>query len=664
MRALDSVKTQFDGNLTAADYSNRLLMLQNEAKRIFAKQYNSRNYAGMRFDGDYWDYTPRELFVAGHRQTVTFYRGELAKRKNATQTRDPLPESFTGAFKTWFVLENQRPAQATLAMQAARHLWFVLERTGKSAAFSWYQLTNNDLREAEVLIASRVKKGSAATFCRRLRDFVSWGVVEGVLRPRLTWAPNTAAPLVDEASDESAVRRLDRLPHYRLLEILGEIYQRHAKDPRDRLIICAIGILLVAGFRLEELLSLPINCLQKEVDRYGRVRWFLRYWKRKGRGSDGKPQAAVRYLSPLGAELARACIAEIKKISAKARAQARRLEQSPGRVRIPWARNATTLSREQVARAFAIKPIGLSSMISQGSINLTPSARDYRKPGGQISYKTIDVERELWRRRKGSFSLIADGVTTQLLSDTLLIEFALTGNGFTTNPLLVNQLMGSAITTFLGGANHRSPSAFVRFGFDDQDADGEMDYRVRSHAFRHWLNTVANKAGMTAFQITLWMGRSSWRETMRYLHSSSEIAEADRVWIEEDKMGGQPVEAYQKLPSDDRPAYLDTIREAHRGNDGDCLLTLSRTNCTYGKLCEVCPNYVWPKEVSEVDLKRLEEHHGQVVTALKALRAVAGGGEVVQSRQIEICEQQERHLAQRIAGAAVMQTDGAGRCRE
>ena len=176
-------------------------------------------------------------------------------------------------------------------------------------------------------------------------------------------------------------------------------------------------------------------------------------------------------------------------------------------------------------------------MIGGGHLKLT-GRRSKVGRGAAISYRRSEIEKELLRRRGGLYALKIDAKHKQLFSENLFLEFQTAGNRTAASDLLIQPLPASSIMAFLGGSA-KTPSAFERFGFDIATLDGEVSarYRMRSHMFRHWLNTVANKAGMTAFQITLWMQRRSVEETRRYLHESSEIAELDREWIRQRTSG-------------------------------------------------------------------------------------------------------------------------------
>src|SRR5262249_42066754 len=138
----------------------------------------------------------------------------------------------------------------------------------------------------------------------------------------------------------------EKLPSRKALEGVADIYSTHAKDPGDRLRAAALALLVVTGFRLGELLTLPLECEVTESDQ-GKTRYGLRYYKEKARG--GEKMHEVRWLTATGAELARSAIAEIREITEPARERARILEQNPNRVPFPGYQGADHMSPNEVA---------------------------------------------------------------------------------------------------------------------------------------------------------------------------------------------------------------------------------------------------------------------------------------------------------------------------
>lgn len=532
-----------------------------------------------------------------------------------------------------------------------RYLWHVLEANGKANGRWLMQIRDSDLRAFEVMLTDRLAPGSANSLTRRIRKFLDWAQLNEIAGDHLRWQPQGLS-ITPQTSEQRRKERLDRLPDRAVLESLGNIfYNRRALSERDRLIICSLGIMLVSGFRMSELISLPLDCLGFE--RHGRDRrWFLRFWKRKGQGLN-TIIASKRYLSPLGAKLVRQCVNDIRAITRSARKQARALEANPKRVALKFPAKRAYLSREETARVLGCEPGSLSRLMSLGHVTLN-AKRDGAGRGAPYRIERAEVEAELMRRRGGLYVPNTAKDQAQLLSETLIIEFKLSGNGFRRSQYLVQGLPQSTVHSYLGGSPNRMKSIFIRHA-DDVSIDAETTpYRMRSHMFRHWLNTVAHKAGMTAFQITLWMGRRSVAETMKYLHAAADIAELVRDSMRENKMQGDYPRRLAELKGADREGFLITIDEGHQTADGTCLRSFQRSSCDVAKSCDMCRHFVWSNEVTPVENAAMKTRRQSLIWNLSVLEKRRDADTNVHPRQLEIAKLQLERLELRISQSQVV----------
>jgi hypothetical protein len=201
--------------------------------------------------------------------------------------------------------------------------------------------------------------------------------------------------------------RRDRLPTDGALQGIADIYSEHAKEPADRLRAAAVAILVVTGFRIGELLTLPLDCEVEEV-RGGKARYGIRYYKEKARGAE--KMFAVRWLTATGAELARQAIHEIRTLTQDARTRARVLEKTPHRVPLPGIHWAARMTTAEVTLALGAK------------IAPRPLPRHHDHEG--VYYRAFEVEAFLQSLRVSPLWTVdrRDG-TFQMLSETLLIAF-------------------------------------------------------------------------------------------------------------------------------------------------------------------------------------------------------------------------------------------------
>jgi hypothetical protein len=135
---------------------------------------------------------------------------------------------------------------------------------------------------------------------------------------------------------------------------------------------------------------------------------------------------------------------------------------------------------------------------------------------------------------------------------------------------------------------------------------------------RHWLNTLANKSGMSAFQITMWMQRADPQQTALYLHDAADLAELTRERILLDQMWGTRVHELEQLPEDERRAHLEaTLTSAHAMREGTCTANFQVDSCDVAKSCAAECRFYLRTHGSQSERAALT---GQL-SALLALRA-------------------------------------------
>jgi hypothetical protein len=558
--------------------------------------------------------------------------------------KKPLPSSFADIIKSLIVFRNFQGLTAKSYSDASRFLWAAISNRLSTLTFSWDRVTTADFEAAEGLMKERgLSQGFTCKHLHCLNVLKDW-LNENTICDGIEWAPNTSYP--DRRSIRTEADRKkhkDRLPTRRAIQGLAEIYLHHAKEPSDRLLICAVGLLLVAGFRISELLSLPFDCWVKETHR-GRERFGIRYWNRKTKG--GAWQWSIRWLSPMGAELAGSLLGEINAITATARNQARILESDMSRVAIPNTEGREELTANEVSTFLGVTRQRLNYIRWEGLIKLTKIGSEKGR-GTPNLYRKSDIEAELLKRRGKLYTFDLGNGKLQSLSDTLLIVHP----GFlnlsckTVTPLLVTHLRWGDIGQFLAGRSdargYKRPSAFERFGITEPDNLGEgalRSPRMRSNMFRHWLNTLAHKSGMSVSQITMWMQRTNPSHTLAYLHSSSDMADLAREGIREGRLVGHYADEFNGLAKNERDGFLEIIQNAHKTSTGICTANFGIENCDLNKTCELGCMFYLRDPANKSDTENLQTKRQNLKLAIENIEGAEREGRKVVSRQRKINE--------------------------
>ena len=559
------------------------------------------------FDQPSWD-------VRGLRDRGTI-RGNPTLHFTQRGTLDqPLPHSYGDAVKCWLILDRRSVKNMSRRLDAARILWDAIQRRckGKAEGFAWQKFSEEDLNQAELLMRASWRASTTYKLIVSLLVFARFLAARGVCRP-LYYTPQT--PRVEDFNRHTISgqqERRDRLPTDAALQGIADIYREHAKEPADRLRAAAVAILVVTGFRIGELLTLPLDCEVEEV-RGGKARYGIRYYKEKARGAE--KMFAIRWLTAIGAELARQAVHDIRTLTQDARTRACSLEKTPHRVPIPGFHWAARMTTAEVTLALGTKEVP------------KPLPRHHDHEG--VYYRAFEVEAFLQSLRVSpAWTVDRRDDTFQMLSETLLIAFRNSFHpGRAVFPLLVQPIFISQIADFLAGGGGTA-SAFERFGI--HEPDGSF-CKMTSHQFRHWLNYIADKGGLPVELQSRWMGREHSRDTDAYRHATvDERLEWVKAGIQEGKLAGPKASMYFELPSAKRDRYLDgEVQAVHFTALGLCLHDFAVMPCPYHLNCvRGCADYLRVKgnESERRHLIQIQQSTERALASAKARAGAPNGG--------------------------------------
>ena len=182
-------------------------------------------------------------------------------------TDQALPPVYAEVVKSWIVLERRSTGNLGCRVDAARILWEAVlkRRRGELTAFRWESLQEEDLSQAELLMRIHWSESRTHKMTVGLLVLTRFLAARGICRG-LYYTPQT--PRVEDLNRHTIAGQLAgraRLPSDAALQGLADIYREHATEPRDRLRVAAVAILVVTGFRIGELLTLPLDCEVEEL---------------------------------------------------------------------------------------------------------------------------------------------------------------------------------------------------------------------------------------------------------------------------------------------------------------------------------------------------------------------------------------------------------------
>jgi integrase len=534
------------------------------------------------FDDMSWDI--RHLRTSQHKRT----NARVYFTKHGSNT-DPLPARFADVVKACLLLIDASGSSMPVRADAARMLWKAVEKRSCGTQFSWADLREDDLLEAEQQMLQ--SWGPAATYkvCTKLQRMVNVLAAApygAIVRP-IKVVFRTLRPGDSERYTlDGQEARQAKMPPEEALFAIGRMFCGQATNERERLVVDALALLLATACRVGEVLTLPLDCEITEGigadQKYG-----LRFYKEKSLG--GEKRLAVRWLTAAQAALAKAAISEVRSLTEVARKRARVLEQHPGTVPLPGISPNELLAQNQVANLLGCE---------RESVYAIPRSRLSRQLSGRgYLFHASDVMTYLFSRRAPLWVVDRRDGTYQLLSESLFIQFLNAGHAAKAmNPLLVEGLHEQALNDFLNGrvAHGRTimKSAFERYNI--RDNQGRF-YEMHTHQFRHWVTTKAAQAGVPDHVIARWQGREYSGDLDAYKHlTPAERLETLKAALKHGRVKGQVAEMYFALREDVRDVFLEgQLQAVHVTPLGLCVHDFKVTPCPKFLNCvKDCEDYV------------------------------------------------------------------------
>lgn len=505
-----------------------------------------------------WDVTERHRSKGRHERKVEIVFGALGSTK--WQVR-PMADAFVDFAKAYLryymnlsgekihdhvlgalrvleaaLMEEDKPVRAELTDE------LVAER-GKAVIERHYSSIN-----------SRYKMGSV--FERLLNFVVENGMVDRDFEWKSPFRPELPDSLV---GDEFAARRAAKLPSRETLEAVGAIFHR-ATDPRDVIVSSCIALLHCAPGRISECVTIQNRCLVWLKNDDGTRDLSLRWYPVK-RGRKGCKDV-LKVMEPVALEAVR----RVRELTDEARRVARWYENNPDKLYLPN-RLARLRDREFLNSSELGELVGIDGLNAGKRLGLTVEKTTTtvlgrrRSDGTRVSrpkvvnvYRFKEVEAKILELLPPDFPWM-DRENRLKYSDALFVVLrgALTEEASTMPCMFMPVSSGAVVQQY----TIPDKNIFERFGFQNPDGSTMV---MQSKQARHWLNTLAEKSGLSDLERDLWSGRmtararngepaQTGRQSLAYLHNSTEeLMAAAGLKPEEMDLGSTFEAALQKLP--------------------------------------------------------------------------------------------------------------------
>ncbi len=390
---------------------------------------------------------------------------------------------------------------------------------------------------------------------------------------------------------EADNRRNRKMPSKAGLEALPEIFNK-AITSHDRLASALIALLVCAPNRINEVFLLPYNCEIVKKDKEGIEQYGLRWFPAKGAAP------MIKWIIPSMVGVAKEAIKKIKNVTEQARGVAQWYNSNPNKLylskELEYLRNKHLGTTEVSYILFGknITDMHLKQRKQLAISWMKNHSIPSRKEGHNLTIHFTDLEKSLLLLLPKKFPYLNKEIGLKF-SDALLLQ--MTNEYHSVKGTLiptVNAVSMGLVSDALKSRGNMS-SLFDRFGYTEKNGS---KIKMTSHQFRHYLNTLAQRGGVSQLDIAKWSGRIDIHQNQAYDHmSTNEMLEMVRNAVGDETMMKGPlsnIEDIQKKVIISRDAFARLkIRTAHTTEFGLCIHDFTMSPCQLYRNCMVCTEH-------------------------------------------------------------------------
>lgn len=580
------------------------------------------------FDADIWDIS-KHIELKGTR-SITRLRFNPWRRPGVS-TSAVMEEPFKSFAKAYMrYQQGLRPSKSLESrLIALRALYAALAECGED--FDPTRLLPEHFDRTAQLIQERVKATSSYQYGAQLELIYETMAECGLLSHPQAW--RSPIQRVEDASrigPEFEARRISRLPSRAALAALAAIFHV-AKEPSDVVVTAATAILCSAPERINEVLRLAVN---SEVEcTFPNAAYGLRWYPAKG----GAPQVKWTIQSMSG--VVRNAIAKLKRVSTPARVLARWYEEHPTQIYLPTAfehlRSKEMLSMAELLEVLFESTPGRTVAATWCDTHKVPKTLIQ----GQSHVRFRDVEAAVLRMLPRGFPYMHRDQKLRFSEALFILRKNEMHRSRATYRCMFSTVGREDIYIRISDRYSCRDSIFEKFGYRERDGSA---IGVRSHQFRHYLNTLANLGGMSQLDIAAWSGRARVNENKAYDHVSNE----DVLQMMRDAIAA-PVPPPSVITRLDRSSLIARaefaklkVRTAHTTDFGYCAHDFSMLPCMAHQDCLNCDEHFCRKGDVEKESRlraRVEETRLLLERAEEAQKAgLAGAGRWIERQRKDL----------------------------
>lgn len=521
----------------------------------------------------------------------------------------PLADPFKQFAKAYvrYTYSHQPVADVSRWMQALRCIEAAMLATCGKAAISLLQpaLMDTAARKCREFYKSEQVWHQTGLGMEKIYDFCRDKRIVSGLVP---WKSPFKKPVIltEDLGEAGKAHRQKKLPSNESMLALADVFAQ-ADDPESRFFSSIAILLMVAPGRISEVLQLPVDCIGWEEDDHGDRQMYLRWRAAKGKGSMKK------WVTPSMRDVVAEAVWRLTKIGEPARVAAKFAYEHPGE----FLRSEGLPSASEIGEDDALTPdvfCAAMGIKACGNLQYEDGRPRWASVPGRVEWIKV-----LLADKPVTFAKLAKFVTSRFggrswpfidESKTIHAWDALClhrenefHHDIDVKPFSWRLPTATEVNNRFG--RREGSSLFHRYGLKNPDGS---EISLTSHQLRHWLSTMAERAGMDEYTLARWAGRAHITDNRHYDHRTPE----------------EQLEKARALVSRDQPSLLETLKNRHPvpfrqlGIDRDgtaiatpygmCVHDYAATPCQKQRQCMTCQEHICVKGYKSglERIKRLE----------------------------------------------------------
>lgn len=434
--------------------------------------------------------------------------GSNARTKNEA---DKLDDNFINFAKAYFrYQQGHKPTGTKSELKALRAIEAALLQSGKPALVGNISISILDL--AAQLMRENYAKGSDYHGGRELERLAKFLTSKKLISSNLNGWVNPIQRKKDEiqTGNKAKERRERKMPSEEALAAMAEIFSNNPTSPRDIFTTAVFAMLMCAPSRISEVLELPVDCEVEQEDSKGVVRYGWRFFSGKGFGAD------IKWIPSEMVSVAKEAIRRIKVLTQESRALAKWIEGNPSKFyrhsNCPSVAENTPLSIVQSSQA-----LGLACETNKAAYTSLNNCGLGVEDG---EHTLASLWQYVLSRQPKEFPWLSKEKGVKYSSALFCMQRNLLHGQRGVSPVILWRPTNNVFNNDLSpreSLNAKHKSIFDRYGY--KAGDGNR-IKLTSHQARHFLNTIAQRGGLSQLQVAKWSGRAEATQNRTYNHMS------------------------------------------------------------------------------------------------------------------------------------------------